>query len=224
MANGLGFTTEPPAVKRVSKQTSIDMSSLPPVVETATGFLRYTGTLPTLLIFALAVAVPSVILFGDPVDWTTVMNQVTFIALPGLGALVFLATPAIGILYAAALGYHTAIETWAVEQLIEVGQNTSTIMTAPTDAEMAMSWAAAAIVVVHMLPFYFLGPRMLLRFIAAVGVVVNASIAVFLVPNWYLTLNSSAMFLLSTMLLYDGEALFGLIMKSVRTCVWITTD
>ena len=58
MANGLGFTTEPPAVKRVSKQTSIDMSSLPPVVETATGFLRYTGTLPTLLIFALAVAVP----------------------------------------------------------------------------------------------------------------------------------------------------------------------
>ena len=245
MANGLGFTTEPPVVKRVSKQASINIEALPPVVDTAAGLLRYTGLVPTLLVFAAALTLPILLMFDfldfGKTSWTTA-SAVVYITFPAIGALIFLITPAISILYAAALGFHTATESFAATALLHVGTNGSVVMPDfmgnpdfyesfhmtgknSSDLEIVLAWVGLVLVIVHMLPFYFLRPQPILRILAAVGVIVNSAVGIYVTKLWslYLLFNGSAMFLLTTMLLFDGDSIFGMFVKSIRTGTFIMT-
>ena len=247
MTNGLGFNIElPPARKGTKKESTIDVGNLPPVVDTAAGLLRYTGTIPTLLIFAISVLLSSVLLFGD-INLHSPEAQAMYITFPLLGAILYLITPAVGIIYAGALGVHTTVEAHAVDLAIGVIRNetmlihnefyvnsttnetitisNSTYTALPTDFEMGTSWVGLVLVIGHMIPFYIFATGTPLRILAAVGVGVNSALAMFLAdsdPAHILLFQMSSFFLLSVMLLYDGPALGGMILNSFRTNKWIT--
>lgn len=185
----------------------------------------FKGFVPTLLFAALAGAVPILLDYVD-YDFSDNVTRGVTIGLSAAAAVSIVYANDCVTWYNMALFFHTGVEVQVVHTAIAYARADTT-----TDEAMALAIAGAAVVIVHLLPFYLVSRAGLLSFLAAAGVAVNTSIVVFLYDlsasaTPLLLVGASSLALLAITLLVLGmdehkPAMLGLLLAACKTGMWI---
>ena len=191
----------PPRLPR-SLPTSTTESSEPSARKLFAPALRRTGVprglIPTVLYSAVTLVVPLLFLYMS-YDFTTTTMRVATISTAAVGGLVVVLANDCCCWYNMMLAFHTALEVKVVETALVFAYAADT-----SDTDMALALTGAIVVVVHLLPFYLSDALMLLSLLAYVGVVVNASILVYLDPEYLLVVGASSLALLAVTMIVAG--------------------
>lgn len=158
------------------------------------------GLVPTLTYSILAFLAPFLLIYLD-VDRTTDTAKGVTIGLSAVAALVVVLANDCCCWYNMMLAFHTALEVKVVDMAITYSSADDT-----SDRGMALAILGAAVVIVHLIPFYVSDRLMLLGILAFAGVVVNTSILVFLDTDKMrlLLVGASALALLSVTMIISG--------------------
>lgn len=133
------------------------------------------GLMMTLLLLGGAVTLPIVYYYVD-VDYSSDAARATTIGLSGLAtALVFLKGDCFTTMYNVQLGFYTGVEVKVIDTAIAYAMQSST----PTE-QVWLSAVAASVIAIHLIPFYTLNNPFLVTSLAAIGVVLNTAVVVFL--------------------------------------------
>lgn len=157
------------------------------------------GFLPTFMYASLFFVLPMVYNYVDDIDYADTTTRGVVIGLSAVTATVSVYANDCCCWYNLFLFLHTALEVKVVDVAIAYAYADGT-----SDRDMALSIAGAAVVVLHLAPFFLLDHRFLLAVLAYAGVIVNASILVFLEPALLLVVGISSSALLIVTLVVAG--------------------
>lgn len=210
MSSSLGFNTRgemrprtPAPVRTVdvvpeTAPTSSSMCSVP------------RGFLPLVAYSGLAAVLPLLLLFAN-YDFGDDMMRGGFIGAAAVAAGVIAVADDCCVYYNMALFFHAGVEAKIVEQAILFGQRdeaSSGEADVSTTSEV-LSYVGAGVILAHMLPFFLLDNKHLLKLTAFVGIPVNAAVAVYAAPEDLLLVLASASALLAIVIIVvekDGYA------------------
>lgn len=133
------------------------------------------GYLAVLLNFLGALAIPLVYFYAN-VDYSSEVTKPVIIGVSAIATLfAFLGSMDSAILYNIQLGLYTGLEARVCDVAIAFVQNTS-----HSDADRILAAVGVGVILFHLIPFYFSDHPMIVSSLAAVGVVVNTSVLVYL--------------------------------------------
>jgi hypothetical protein len=177
--------------------TGMSVAMPPPASSTKSGKSMVSvpkGLIPTLIYSLFFITFP-LVSYYETMDFTATEERVGVILCSvGAAAFIVLANDCVT-WFNMALFFHLGVEITVLDTLIDYADATS------GDAETALAWTAAAIIVLHLVPFFTLDHSGLLTLLAAAGVVVNASALVFVDSDMLLLTGFSASVLLAAVLL-----------------------
>lgn len=197
-----------------------------PVPSTASKPCRmsvFKGFLPLFVYSGLAVALSTTVLFGD-IDFSdNVSRGLTIGAAAGSATAVILANNC-ATWYNLVLFFHIGIESKVIETAFTYAMADGT-----STEGMALAYTAGAVIIVHLLPFLLIDHTGLLILLAYAGVVVNASLLVF-VDTTYLMLVvlSSLALLVMTLLILASKchkpSMLNQFRCAMRDKTWLTCE
>ena len=181
------------------------------------------GLIPTLTYTLFAFLAPFLFLYMD-YDFTTDTAKGATIGLSAIAAIVMVLANDCCCWYNMMLAFHTALEVKVLDTSFTFAYASGT-----SDGSMALAIVGAIIVIVHLIPFYVTDHLMLLGVLAFAGVIVNATILVFLDSSMLLLVGASSLALLSTTMIISGvceikTSLLSLIRESVIAKKCITCE
>lgn len=144
------------------------------------------GFLPMLVYMLLAGTVP-LLFFYTTIDTTTDMQRAFIIGMSALGSLLIVAANVCNSWFNITLAFHTAIEVKVVDAALALAMADGT-----STAGVTWAWVAAAVIVLHLIPFFVLDHSRLLALLAFVGVPVNVAAALYLLVDHLLLIGLSA--------------------------------
>lgn len=194
-------------------------TSLPSAVAPRCVFPVVRGFIPTLILSALATAIPLCFFYldMDEVDYQKATAQRIIVAGAAVGGFLIIVANDCSAWYNMMLGFHIGIEVRVVEKTLAYAYEDST-----SDEYMSWALAAAVVIISHLVPFLLTDRLMLLTFIAYAGLIVNVITVVFLFPELLLVVTGSSIALLATTMLICGvcevnTSILSLLMKAIRT-------
>lgn len=152
-----------------------------------------------LLLYSAYAALLPLLYFYVEYDFASTMTRGGVIGASTLLALVAILANDCCTWYNMVLLYHTAIEVKVLDTVLTYAMADTT-----DDVSMAWSWIGAAIVIVHLLPFFLVDWTRLLLVLAFAGVPVNAALAVYLDTAVLPVVVPSAAFLLFMTFIVTG--------------------
>ena len=156
------------------------------------------GFFPTALYSTFFLTIPLLFNYVS-YDFTTDMTRAgVVVSSVVVGGVVILANDCVA-WFNVALYFHIGVEVIVLDRLMTFAQNSTT-----DEGHMALAWTTFAVVIVHLLPFLLFDRLGLLALLAYVGIVVNASVLVFLDPTLLLLVGFSSTTLLGATLLIAG--------------------
>lgn len=181
------------------------------------------GLIPTLTYSLFAFFVPFLFLYVD-YDFTTDVAKGVTIGLSAIAAIVMVLANDCCCWYNMMLAFHTALEVKVIDTTLTFAYASGT-----SDGDMALAIVGAVVVIVHLIPFYVSDRLMLLGVLAFAGVIVNATILVFLDSSMLLLVGSSSLALLAVTMIISGvceikTSLLSLIRESVLAKKCITCE
>lgn len=181
------------------------------------------GLVPTLTYSLFAFLVPFLFLYMD-YDFTTDTAKGVTIGLSAIAAIVMVLANDCCCWYNMMLAFHTALEVKVIDKTLTFAYATGT-----SDGDMALAIVGAIIVIVHLIPFYVSDRLMLLGVLAFAGVIVNATLLVFLDSSMLLLVGASSLALLAITMIISGvceikTSLLSLIRESVIAKKCITCE
>ena len=127
------------------------------------------GFLPLLLYSSLAFALPMLYHYMD-YDYEDDMTRAVVIGTSVVSSTVVLLAMDCAVWFNIVLFFHAALEVRVIHRLVDVAQADGS-----SDMDVALSWTAAGVIGVHLLPFLVVdGPR-LLALVGYAGVIVNSA-------------------------------------------------
>jgi hypothetical protein len=197
--NGGEFAPRPKPSSVVSRSIEIERDVAAQAYCSVCGF-KITcpvpqGLLMTLLFFAGALALPIMFFYIEP-DYGTTWVEPFIIGMSALYAvfLLFLSSN-MSIFYNTVLGLYTGVEVRVLHRTFDFAVASTT-----SNAHMAWAISGGAIVILHLLPFYLVDSGVVVTTLAAVGLVVNTALCVYLDPTLTLqAFSSGTAFLLTAM-------------------------
>lgn len=156
------------------------------------------GLVPTLTYSLFAFLVPFLFLYMD-YDFTTDTARGVTIAISAVAALLMVLANDCCCWYNMMLAFHTALEVKVIDTTLTYAYASGT-----SDGDMALAIVGAVIVIVHLVPFYVTDRLMLLGVLAFAGVIVNATILVFLDSSSLLLVGASSLALLAITMIISG--------------------
>lgn len=206
MSSGLGFRTDfvnrPRMSNTVVAPPTIDIESDSASSDAYCSICGFKITCPvpqgflmTLIFFVGALGLPLMFFYGDA-DYTEEWTPPFAIGLSGLYAvLLLLLSSNMSVFYNTVLGLYTGIEVRVVQTAFDFAMATTT-----SDRDMVLAYVGGGVVIAHMIPFYLTDSGVVVTTLAAVGLVVNTSICVYLDTTLTLqAFTSGAAFLLTAL-------------------------
>ena len=181
------------------------------------------GLVPTLTYSLFAFLVPFLFLYMD-YDFTTDMARGATIGLSAIAAIVMVLANDCCCWYNMMLAFHTALEVKVIDTTLTFAYASGT-----SDGNMALAIVGAVVVIVHLIPFYVSDRLAFLGVLAVAGVIVNASILVYLDSSSLLLVGASSLALLAITMIISGvceikTSLLSLIRESVIAKKCITCE
>ncbi len=181
------------------------------------------GLIPTLTYSLLAFLAPFLFLYMD-YDFTTDTAKGVTIGLSAIAAIVMVLANDCCCWYNMMLAFHTAVEVKVIDTAFTFAYANDT-----SDGDMALAIVGAVVVIVHLIPFYVSDRLALLGVLAVTGVIVNATILVFLDSSMLLLVGASSLALLAITMIISGvceikTSLLSLIRESVNAKKCITCE
>jgi hypothetical protein len=181
------------------------------------------GLVPTLTYSLFAFLAPLLFLYMD-YDFTTDTAKGITIGLSAIAAVVVVLANDCCCWYNMMLAFHTALEVKVIDKTLTFAYASGT-----SDGDMALAIVGAIIVIVHLVPFYVSDRLMLLGVLAFAGVIVNATLLVFLDSSMLLLVGASSLALLAVTMIISGvceikTSLLSLIRESVIAKKCITCE
>lgn len=201
MSSSLGFhgSFTPKSQRKASSQT-LDMESVLPQAYCSVCGFKVTcpvpqGLLMTMIFFVGALGLPLMFFYGEP-DYTEEWTPPFVIGLSALYSVLLLVLSSnMTMFYNTVLGLYTGIEVKVVDTALTYASQDTT-----SDTNMAWALIGGGIVVLHMIPFYLTERGILVTTLAAVGLVVNTAICVYIDDTLTLqAFTSGAAFLLTAL-------------------------
>ncbi|RPF82141.1 MAG: hypothetical protein CBC65_000940 [Rhodothermaceae bacterium TMED105] len=201
MSSSLGFRGgfAPKPKGTVSSRTVDIESDMPQAYCSVCGF-KITcpvpqGFLMTMIFFVGALGLPLMFFYGKA-DYTEEWTPPFVIGLSALYSVLLLVLSSnMTIFYNTVLGLYTGIEIKVVDTAFTYAGLTTT-----SDTDMAWAIIGGSVVIIHLIPFYITERGILVTTLAAVGLVVNTSICVYLDDTLTLqAFTSGAAFLLTAL-------------------------
>jgi len=179
------------------------------------------GIVPVLFYSGVAAAIPFLLEYTS-YDYSDATVRGVTIAAAALAATIMLMANCCCCWYNMLLFFHTALEVKVVDTAITFARASTT-----SDAHMAWAIAGAAIVILHLIPFFLVDRVLLLTTLAYAGVIVNAAILVHLDPSRLLLVGGSSLALLANTMILVGvcevsTSMLGLLRNAMRTRSLIT--
>ena len=181
------------------------------------------GLVPTLTYSLFAFLVPFLFMYMD-YDFTTDAAKGVTIGLSAIAAIIMVLANDCCCWYNMMLAFHTALEVKVIDKTLTFAYASGT-----SDGDMALAIVGAIIVIVHLIPFYVSDRLMLLGVLAFAGVIVNATLLVFLDSSMLLLVGASSLALLAITMIISGvceikTSLLSLIRESVIAKKCITCE
>ncbi|MEC7001665.1 MAG: hypothetical protein VXX04_07495, partial [Actinomycetota bacterium] len=176
------------------------------------------GLIPTLLYSALALAIPLTWYYNwDDVDYDDDMTVGLIIGGAALGGLVVVFANDCCCWYNMMLAFHIGVEYKVLDETFKYSTDD-----ARSDRAMALSMAAAIVIIVHLVPFLVSDRIMMLTFLAYAGVIVNVATLVYVDPDLLFVAFASSLALLANTMIVGGiceirTSLLSLIGDSVKS-------
>ena len=179
------------------------------------------GMLPTCLYSGLSILIPLLFFYAD-VDYTQDATRGVVIGLSAVSGLVAILANDCCCWYNMMLFFHVGIEVKVVDVAIDYAYADGT-----SDEGMGLAIAGAAVVILHLVPFFVSNNVMLLIALAYAGIVVNTAILVFLDSTLLLVVVASALGLLSIVMVVDGicevkTSMLSIAMRAMRSKTIVT--
>ena len=153
------------------------------------------GLLPVTLYSLVFLAFPLLDFYAD-IDYDDTTVRVLVIASSFLAAtLVLLANDCVA-WFNMALFFHVGVEATVLDKLATYAQASTTDTTGT-----ALAWVAAAVILVHLVPFFLVDHAGVMTLLAFAGTIVNTSALVFVEPGMLLLVGFSSVILLGLVLL-----------------------
>jgi hypothetical protein len=200
----------PPSVRKSRRERVHDV---------ATAFGGSAGVLTTLLFAGVFLTLP-LLHFYVTVDYSQGGEKAGVVGLAaGAALLPIIAQDAVA-WYNMVLFFHIGVEARLLDILFQFARTNGI-----PDGEMVMAWLGFGVIIAHLVPFLLVDYKSLLCLLAAVGVGVNTSVAVYLEPSLVLLAFLSSFALLQTSLCVLGckgrASLVSAFLRSTKTGKWI---
>ena len=180
------------------------------------------GLLPTILYSLLFLAVPLLWLYqpANLDDGSATSTRALAIASAVVGGLAIVAANDCVAWFNKALIYHVGIEAHVLDRLYAFAADETRALW-----QVSLAWIALVIIVAHLLPFLLTDRLGVLAFLAYVGMVLNATVAVFVLYDDFLLVALSSGMLLGTTILIAGidcldTSLLSTVRKTLQDGTW----
>lgn len=204
-------TTVIPVVLETSASTKESFSA----VSVPKGFLA-------LFLYSAMFAVPPILFEYVEYTWTDTATRVGVIVVAAVFALAVVLANDCLTWFNIMLFFHIGVEVRVLDVLMSKARLETT-----SDGDAALAWTGFIVVLVHLIPFLLVDSIKFLALVAFAGVVVNATVLVYLEPDLLLLVGISSVSLLQTTLCISGicevkTSMFTAVRKAMNDEKWLT--